>query len=517
VKRILRQRKPLAAYLRLSVDRDGRKIGYDVQRAAIQAWAQRNGHTIGKWYQDKDLTAADRKVQRPEYEQMLTDVDAGTWGGIVVWKLDRLVRLAYEFERCLRMLEDARGVLFTVEPDISTDPDNFVGPIMMRILIMVAEMEIANMKARARGHRLERAERGMFNGGGPRPFGFVGAIKDDEDRYVNVGEAGVRHDEAEAGLLREAARRIAWEGGGWTDVLKEWAGRSEPVVGTTGKPMAVTTLRTILTSNRIIGLREYAVENPDTGEILQLTSKAVWEPIINKPTWDRLRSLARRRAPTGPKSTYLLSGHARCGTCDMPLGGRHRYIKDRDEHVWSYICKKTTQDTNEGGHCGKLDIRQGPVDDIIRATVLELFSATPRIVQELQAIPAELDAELDIAYATIEETEHLMMDLARRVALPRGHRDRIGAKEWDQMREPLAEQLEEAELTVRRLSSRRRVPSPSKTDLDQLEGWYDGLELAQRQAVVQLLIPEVIINPGHSGPRFNPRRVVLRTARSEKP
>jgi site-specific DNA recombinase len=278
VKRILRQRKPLAAYLRLSVDRDGRKIGYDVQRAAIQAWAQRNGHTIGKWYQDKDLTAADRKVQRPEYEQMLTDVDAGTWGGIVVWKLDRLVRLAYEFERCLRMLEDARGVLFTVEPDISTDPDNFVGPIMMRILIMVAEMEIANMKARARGHRLERAERGMFNGGGPRPFGFVGAIKDDEDRYVNVGEAGVRHDEAEAGLLREAARRIAWEGWGWTDVLKEWAGRSEPVVGTTGKPMAVTTLRTILTSNRIIGLREYAVENPDTGEILQLTSKAVWEP-----------------------------------------------------------------------------------------------------------------------------------------------------------------------------------------------------------------------------------------------
>src|SRR4051794_39724569 len=86
-------KKPWLAYFRLTVDRDGNKIGYEVQKSAVDAWAVSEGIEIAGYFYDKDITAADLAKVRPGYEEMLDTAATGDYGGVAVWRLDRLVRL----------------------------------------------------------------------------------------------------------------------------------------------------------------------------------------------------------------------------------------------------------------------------------------------------------------------------------------------------------------------------------------------------------------------------------------
>jgi site-specific DNA recombinase len=207
----------VAGYIRLTVDRQGLKVGKKIQREEIQAWADREGYSV-VWFEDQDITAAKLEVVRPAYEEMLQRVAAEEFAGVVVWRLDRLVRLTREFERCFGVLEDSSTFMKDIDQKI--DSESPIGKMFMRLLVMMAEMEIAAMRARALAHQQYKAENGLVSGGGLRPFGFVGAIKDEKTKKIlNPDDALIKHVPEEAALIREAADRILNGGATYGDIV----------------------------------------------------------------------------------------------------------------------------------------------------------------------------------------------------------------------------------------------------------------------------------------------------------
>lgn len=487
------QRKPLAGYLRLTVDRQGNKIGYEVQRRAIEAGATAVGETIGEWYQDKDLTAADLKVHRPDYERMLSDIEAGRWGGIAVWRLDRLVRLTREFERVNAILEDSKGYLLSIDPMMTTrDP---MGKFMLRLVVMLAEMEIASMKARQIGHQREKARNGEYKGGGSRPFGFEGAVKAENGQVLNSGSVGVEHNPTEAALIREAARRLL-NGESCTEIVTEWMSRNPPVHGPNGSLMTVTGLRKVLNSPRIAGLREYVERDPDTGEENTEYVTAQWKPVVERPDWERLRAMAVTRTRGRPYGYLLTGGLVVCAVCDQRMIGSRMQSQGRARR-W-YRCEAGPTAMHRGC-CGRNAIRAEPIDDFVVAAVMRRIASTPEI---LDAVDRDIeDAPSEAVRTSMEivaDCDKKLEEYAGLAALPVA-RGGLTRKEWMALRSGV---LAERESALRRLESNRSVrvvPTPMGRDRQDMRRWYDALSLEQQRLFLRAHVASVRIGKGRRG------------------
>lgn len=315
--------KPAAAaiYARISSDPDDTRLGVERQLQDCRELAEREGWTVAEEYIDNDISAYSGK-RRPAYERMLTDLGDGFRDGLIVYHQDRLTRRPIELEQFLDVVNRAsvkhvRFVAGAGELDLA----NGDGLMVLRMLAAVAAQESATKSRRVARRMQQRAEQGLPNGG-TRPFGF------NDDR--------ITHRPTEADTLRNlAARYLAGES---LYSLTTWL-HTEGVASVTGRPWLSGTLREVLASPRIAGLREHR------GEVI---GPAMWEPIITVEDHHRIVALMAQRRQTGRRTPrrYLLTGMLRCGRCGATLYSAARKTSRR------YVCLP-----------GSRPRRMQPVDD----------------------------------------------------------------------------------------------------------------------------------------------------------
>src|SRR5688572_17751562 len=105
----------LAAYVRVSTDRQAERFGPDVQRQAIRAWATAHAHTIPRaaWFADEGESGSNELETRVGLADALTAVRDGRVSGIVVMRLDRLARDMVLQEQLLAEVRRVGGDVFS--------------------------------------------------------------------------------------------------------------------------------------------------------------------------------------------------------------------------------------------------------------------------------------------------------------------------------------------------------------------------------------------------------------------
>ena len=96
----------LGLYKRLSVY-DGTSTSPERQEADGRNFADLHGEEVVKTYSDLDLSAY-TGVDRPAFEELLADAEAGVIDGILVWRLDRLTRNFDDLQRLWKLI-NGRG------------------------------------------------------------------------------------------------------------------------------------------------------------------------------------------------------------------------------------------------------------------------------------------------------------------------------------------------------------------------------------------------------------------------
>ncbi|MGZ4105700.1 MAG: recombinase family protein, partial [Actinomycetota bacterium] len=190
-----------AIYCRISNDPTGLKAGVKRQEDDCRALAKRKGWTVGQVFTDDDRSAYSGKP-RPQYREMLKEIDAGRIDAVIVYHLDRLHRNPKElevfFETCdragLRNLASVQG-----DVDLATDD----GRLHARILGAVARKSSDDTSRRLKRKFEEEAQNGL-PAGGWRPFGY--AAEEIPDPKTKKGTRRVltgRLVPAEAKLIKE--------------------------------------------------------------------------------------------------------------------------------------------------------------------------------------------------------------------------------------------------------------------------------------------------------------------------
>lgn len=83
--------KLAVGYLRVSTDAETQELGLEAQRAAVIAWAAREGIQIASWFQD-EVSGGSSLDQRPGLMSALDSVRTLRAGMLVVQKRDRFTR-----------------------------------------------------------------------------------------------------------------------------------------------------------------------------------------------------------------------------------------------------------------------------------------------------------------------------------------------------------------------------------------------------------------------------------------
>ena len=142
-------------YTRLSTeDQHG---STDRQEGACRAYAEARDWEVAEVLTDVDASAY-QGTPRPAFDTLVDQAGIRSADGILVWKLDRLVRRPVDFER-LWDVADRRQVFVAsvTEPVDSSSP---IGLAMLRILVALAGLESATTGLRIRAMRRDEAESG---------------------------------------------------------------------------------------------------------------------------------------------------------------------------------------------------------------------------------------------------------------------------------------------------------------------------------------------------------------------
>ena len=216
--------KTAIAYLRVSTDRQD--LGVDAQRAAIEAWAAREGVTIAGWHIDQGVSGGAELDDRPALVSALADLRVAGAGVLVVLNRSRLARdsgVAIAIERavkaCGARVRSADGV---------GDGESATDVLVRRIMDAVAEHERALISLRTKAALAAKKAR---NGrAGTVQFGY---------RVVAVqGETEVLEPDPEEQAVISTVRTLRAEGVSLRTIVARL--EAEGFRSRTGTPLGLT-------------------------------------------------------------------------------------------------------------------------------------------------------------------------------------------------------------------------------------------------------------------------------------
>lgn len=460
----MRTPQAAAIYARISSDPSGTALGVERQLEDCRRLARERGWRVADEYVDNDLSAY-KATTRPEYERMLADLEAGARDAVIVYNMDRLTRQPIQLEQFAALCERV-GVrqVATVTADVDLGTDD--GLFMARVFAAFAAKESGRRSDRIKRKHLQLADLGLPNGGSVRPYGYA------SDRVTVV--------ESEAELIRTlVARLLAGES---LRSLAAWL-NSEGVPPVTGGEWRTPTLRNMLSSGRIAGLREHH------GEVV---GDAVWDAIITPAQRDQViaviaaKKISGRRAPR----RYLLSGMLRCGKCgnglfSSPRGDRRRYV--------------CLNGPDHGG-CGRLTVVAVPVEELIAEAVLWRLD-TPELADALAGRASRDDRQAALV-SELDQDRTQLVELSGLYAARS-----ITAAEWIAARTPIERRIRDTESQLARLSGSGALAGLVGNGHDLRARWAD-LNLERQAAIVAAVLDFATIAPGVSGARaLDPDRV----------
>lgn len=154
----------IAIYVRQSVDKiDSISIETQIDFCKVRILPNEDYEI----FSDKGYSGGTQN--RPQYQKMLALCRQGEVEKIVTYKLDRISRSLLHFVLLLEELEKTNTELVSCTESFSSRSE--MGVMIMKMLMMFAEMERKNIRNRVRDNYYARGEKGFYLGG-TTPFGY---------------------------------------------------------------------------------------------------------------------------------------------------------------------------------------------------------------------------------------------------------------------------------------------------------------------------------------------------------
>ena len=346
-----------ALYPRLSHEDElqGESNSISNQKRILETYAKQNGFTNLRWYTDDGFSGAN--FQRPGFQAMLADIEAGKVGTVIVKDMSRLGRNYLQVGFYTEMLFPQKGVRFIAVNDNVDSANGGMDNDFTPLRNLFNEWLV-----RDTSKKIKAVKRAKGMSGKPVTSKPVyGYLMDEDENYLV--------DEETAPVVQQIYQ-LCLAGNGPTKIARMLTEQQIPTPGTleyrrTGSTRryhpgyeckwATNTVVHILENREYTGCLvnfktekpsykvKHSVENP-------VEKQAIFEnhhePIIDRETWERVQELRKqRKRPNRYDEVGLFSGILFCADCGSVMY-QQRYQTDKRKQD-CYICgsyKKRTAD-----------------------------------------------------------------------------------------------------------------------------------------------------------------------------
>lgn len=301
-------------------------------------FANKNNIVIIGEYCDRAISGKTDK--RPEFQKMIKDSEKKRFDTLLLYTIDRFARNRYDSAMYKAKLKKNGVQIIYVKQPISQEPE---GIILESVLEGYAEYYSENLSRAVKRGLKENALHGIASGSVP-----LGYAKGEDKKYV-VDPVGAK-------IVKEIYELYA-QGSSIPEIVSYCNAHGYKTAR--GKAFVKNSLRTILTSDKYIGMYRYMGVEIDGG-IPAIIDRDLWETVQSK-----IKHNYSARAKNKAQEDYLLTPKLFCGHCGSLMTGEtgtshtgkiHRYYKCN--------CRKYKHE------CDKENEKKEPLEElVVRQTV----------------------------------------------------------------------------------------------------------------------------------------------------
>lgn len=522
--------KLAAIYARQSKDkRDSVSIEAQIEKCA--AFCTFKGKEY-KVYHDKGYSG--KNTDRPDYSEIMEDIDAGLIDEVVVYKVDRISRNIIDFSSMIETFQK-HGVSFVSATEFF-DTASPMGRAMMYLLMVFAQLERENTAERIKDNAMYRATMGRWTGG-PVPFGYNKLRVADGSREKSI----LIPNEYEAKIIRQifdwylenesSVRKVVYKLnllGIKTKDGAEWQGKTvvrilENLLYATNTSEVYNYFKydtsgfTLLNQPEDFdgqnGMMYYRKRGEEVKKRKGLKTQEQFvivgehKGIIVGPNWvaaQEKMTANKSKAPremTG-KSTFL-SGIVRCGICNSPMIAawsgntvKHNYLKCRRKTMkGKFLCSNTSMRVDA--------LEKAVYDKIVEVCgdreFIEKMITDADVIEQISVAP--LDDQMDIVKKRISEKELEIENLINN--LKNLSSDTV-TKRIEKEIETIEEDIRKLKKEFRRLQSQAEFSNNllvnKKFLIDNYVGFPDlfrTADLDEKQTLIRGIIRDIEVDRGN--------------------
>ena len=346
-----------ALYPRLSHEDElqGESNSISNQKRILETFAKQNGFTNLRWYTDDGYSGAN--FQRPGFQAMLADIEAGKVGTVIVKDMSRLGRNYLQVGFYTEMLFPQKGVRFIAVNDNVDSANGGMDNDFTPLRNLFNEWLVRDTSKKIKAVKRSKGMSGKPITSKP----VYGYLMDEDENFII--------DEEAAPVVRQIYS-LCLAGNGPTKIARMLTEQQIPTPGTleyrrTGSTRryhpgyeckwATNTVVHLLENREYTGCLvnfktekpsyklKHSIENPPEK---QAVFENHHEPIIDRETWERVQELRKqRKRPNRYDEVGLFSGILFCADCGSVMY-QQRYQTDKRKQD-CYICgsyKKRTAD-----------------------------------------------------------------------------------------------------------------------------------------------------------------------------
>ena len=371
----------VAIYVRVSTTQQIDKDSLPMQKKDLIAYSalmlKTDDYTIFE-----DAGYSGKNTDRPQFQKMMSQIRAGAFSHVLVWKIDRISRNLLDFATMyseLKML----GVTFVSKSE-QFDTSTAMGEAMLKIILVFAELERNMTSERVTATMISRAAAGQWNGG-RIPYGYD---YDGNDFTINEDEAStvrIIHDQYEEIRSTVILSRHLNSLGLETRAGNEWNPVSVDII-----------LRSVFYCGdyRYNVLYEALKKKKDPSEWIVV--KDHHPAIVSREQKERVLSIMEQNARnnklrhkyTATKSIHIFHGLIVCGNCGKVMRAMASN-RDRSWQYSKYSCHTNRKSPIDYGCKGTSDATVG---EFVINYILNMMNAQRYFTKD--STPDDLEKQL---------------------------------------------------------------------------------------------------------------------------
>lgn len=444
--------KNAALYIRVSTayqEKEGYSIG--AQEEKLRAFAKAKDYKIFKTYIDGGFSGA--KMERPQLNELMNDIETGNIDVVIVYKLDRLSRSQ---KNTMYLIEDVflKNNVDFISLQESFDTTTSFGRAMIGILAVFAQLERDNIAERTKLGRMERAKKGLYRGGNNIPLGYKY-----ENNHLLI-------DEKTSPIVIKIFEDYVYSRKSMYEIFHECRKEYGEII------YGANFIKRVLVNDLYIGKNTFAGE----------TYNGAHKPIIREDLFllaqERINNVSDRYSSPKTNRSALLARKLYCGYCGASIVKINHYKGDKAVYSY-YICNSRRKSRPSGikdRNCPQRNCRTELIDD---AVINELKDTDfEKIIHQLKSsAPVSMNNEKKIRQ--LEKQTSKLIDLFQF--------DLIEIEEYNSRLNEIKKQKDKL---------KNKTPKKNKTQIKILESFkdfdWDNSNFEEKCSAIDSLVKKVI-------------------------